>query len=294
MEDLISIVLPVYNGERFLRESIDSVIAQTYKNWELLVVDDCSTDSTADIVQEYVQKDARIQYYKNEKNLRLPRNLNRGFSLAHGNYLTWTSDDNIFWPTALEKMYHALKNDPEAQFAYASCDIIDEDGKVIEYMMLYPGIEKRAVGANPVGACFLYTRQVYDTVGDYDPDALYVEDFDYWQRIFMKFKVVPIYEVLYSYRSQKNALTFTRKPEQYAKTLEKVLLKNRPGFGKIGLESQYYFYSGLYNCRKILDHAHNPYRLKYLIYSGGFFLFVRVPRKLVCLFSCGCKKGTKT
>ena len=101
MNDLISIVLPVYNGERFLRESIDSVLAQTYTNWELLIVDDCSTDNTAAIVHEYVQKDSRVQYYKNEKNLRLPRNLNRGFSLARGDYLTWTSDDNVFWPTAL-------------------------------------------------------------------------------------------------------------------------------------------------------------------------------------------------
>ena len=73
MSDLISIVLPVYNGERFLRASIDSVVAQTYQNWELLVVDDCSTDSTADIVREYVQKDSRIKYFKNEVNLRLPR-----------------------------------------------------------------------------------------------------------------------------------------------------------------------------------------------------------------------------
>ena len=132
MNELISIVLPVYNGERFLRASIDSVIAQTYQNWELLVVDDCSTDSTASIVREYVQLDPRIKYFKNEVNLRLPRNLNRGFSLAQGNYLTWTSDDNVFRPTALEKMYNALKADPEAQFAYASCDITDEEDNQLQ------------------------------------------------------------------------------------------------------------------------------------------------------------------
>ena len=61
MNNLISIVLPVYNGERFLRESIDSVLAQTYTNWELLIVDDCSTDNTAAIVHEYVQKSSRVQ-----------------------------------------------------------------------------------------------------------------------------------------------------------------------------------------------------------------------------------------
>ena len=280
MNDLISIVLPVYNGERFLRASIDSVIAQTYQNWELLVVDDCSTDATAAIVREYVQQDSRIKYFKNEVNLRLPRNLNRGFSLAQGNYLTWTSDDNVFRPTALEKMYNALKTDPEAQFAYASCDITDEEDHVIEYMMLYPGIEKRAVGQNPVGACFLYTRKVYETVGEYDPDALYVEDFDYWQRIFMRFKVVPIYEILYSYRSQKGALTFTRKQETYARTLEKVLLKNRPGFGKLDLEQRFYFYTGLNHARSFLKDEPNPYRVRYTLLKGLYFVCFRVPQKM--------------
>ena len=280
MDELISVILPIYNGERFMRKSIDSVLAQTYQNWELLIVDDCSTDQTAQIAQEYVRKDVRISYYRNEKNLRLPRNLNRGFSLARGEYLTWTSDDNVFWPSALEKMHDALKSDPEAGFAYASCDIIDEEDNVIEYMMLYPGIEKRAVGANPVGACFLYTREVYEIVGDYDPDAVYVEDFDYWQRIFMRFKVVPIYEILYSYRSQKDALTFTRKETEYAKTLERVLLKNRPGFGKLGPIENYYYYAGLYHCRKLLPDEKNPYWIPYLFFSGCFFLFVRVPGKL--------------
>lgn len=109
MEELISIVLPVYNGEKYLRESIDSILAQTYKNWELLIVDDCSTDSSSEIAKEYVSKDRRIYYYHNENNLRLPRNLNKGFSLARGNYLTWTSDDNRFKPTALEKMYFQIK-----------------------------------------------------------------------------------------------------------------------------------------------------------------------------------------
>ena len=79
MEELISIVLPVYNGEKYLRESIDSVLNQTYRNWELIIVDDCSTDSSAKIAKEYTNKDKRIYYYRNENNLRLPRNLNKGF-----------------------------------------------------------------------------------------------------------------------------------------------------------------------------------------------------------------------
>ena len=104
MDDLISIVLPIYNGEKYMKQSIDSVINQTYANWELLIVDDGSTDNTAAIAREYAEKDNRIKYYKNPQNMRLPKTLNRGFSLATGDYLTWTSDDNYYYPTALEIM----------------------------------------------------------------------------------------------------------------------------------------------------------------------------------------------
>lgn len=103
MDDLISIVLPIYNGEKYMKQSIDSVINQTYANWELLIVDDGSTDNTAAIAREYAEKDNRIKYYKNPQNMRLPKTLNRGFSLATGDYLTWTSDDNYYYPISPRK-----------------------------------------------------------------------------------------------------------------------------------------------------------------------------------------------
>ena len=165
MNDLISIVLTVYNGEKYLRESIDSIISQTYENWELLILDDCSTDSSPIIAKEYENNDERIHYYRNEKNLRLPRNLNKGFSLAKGDYLTWTSDDNRYKSTALEKMYNALKTSENAQFVFASCRIIDEEGKEIEYIMVNEESKKRIVGLDSVGACFMYTRKVYEEIG---------------------------------------------------------------------------------------------------------------------------------
>ena len=209
MEDLVSIVLPIYNGEKYMRESIESVIAQTYQNWELLILDDRSTDRTQEIALEYMGKDRRISYYRNEENLRLPGNLNRGFSLAKGAYLTWTSDDNRYKPVAIEKMVQALKGHPGAGFAFASCRIIDGDGKEIEYIMVDDRSIKKMVGTNGVGACFLYTREVYETVGGYDPEYTLVEDFDYWQRIMSRFQSVAIPEILYEYRWHDGALTST-------------------------------------------------------------------------------------
>lgn len=280
MEDLISIVLPVYNGEKYLRESIDSVLAQTYKKWELLIVDDCSTDSSAMIAKEYASMDNRIYYYRNETNLQLPRNLNKGFRLAKGDYFTWTSDDNRYKPMALEKMYYALKNNQNAHFVFASCRVINGEGVEIEYIMVDDKRKKQIVGHNVVGACFMYTRKAYEDIGEYNPEFTLVEDYDYWQRIYTKFNAVVISDILYEYRWHDGALTSTMKKETFNRTLEKMLLKNRPLFGKIDAESKYYFYQGLYNCRKNLDDKKNPYKFKYKWYSMIFLLEHRISRKI--------------
>ncbi len=279
MDDLISIVLPVYNGEKYLRESIDSVIAQTYQTWELLILDDCSTDRSTEIAKEYEARDNRIHYYRNEQNLRLPRNLNKGFSLARGDYLTWTSDDNRYKPQAIEKMHAALVS-ANAQFVFASCRIIDGDGKEVEYIMVNEACKKKIIGMNPVGACFLYTRKAFEAVGEYDPELTLVEDFDYWQRLYTQFGAATLEEILYEYRWHDGALTSTMRQNTFNQTLEKVLLKNRAAFGKIDAEGTYYYYRGLYNCRKKLNDENNPYKKKYRLYSFWYFVRYRVPRKI--------------
>lgn len=284
MNPLVSIVLPVYNGEQYLRESIDSVIAQTYTNWELLILDDSSTDQTASIANEYAQKDPRIHYYKNLQNLRLPKNLNRGFRLSHGQYLTWTSDDNRYKPTAIERMVRALEDHATAQFVFASCHIIDEKGIPFEYITVNQASLKRIVGSDSVGACFLYTREVYETIGDYDPNFKMVEDFDYWQRIFAKFNVTIIEDYLYEYRLHRSSLTGTRDESSFQEILEKMLLKNRPSFGKLTAEEHYYYYQGLHLCRVHRNATENPYKWYYRYYASIYFLCHRVPKKLRRIF----------
>ena len=278
MSKLISIVLPVYNGERYLKESIDSVLSQTYTNWELLILDDCSGDSTPEIARDYEKKDARIRYYRNEVNLQLPGNLNKGFSLAKGDYLTWTSDDNRYRPEALERMASTLDSHPEAGFVFASCRIIDENGSEIEYITVSSDSVKRIVGENTVGACFLYTRQVYEAVGDYDPELKLVEDFDYWQRICARFQAIGIKEILYDYRWHDGALTNTMNKEIFKRNLEKTLLKNLSSFGGLSVHQRYIVLRSLNGCRSTAES--NPYRWKYYGIWLLNFLVYRVPRKV--------------
>lgn len=284
MSELISIVLPVYNGEKYLCESIESVIAQTYKNWELIIVDDCSTDTTMEIAKRYATRDSRIVYYRNEKNLKLPRNLNKGFSLTKGNYLTWTSDDNRFYPTALERMYNVIKNDDTIGLVYASYQIIDEAGKKHEVIRADLKGSKHIVGSNVVGACFMYTRKVYETIGEYDPELFLVEDFDYWQRVFSKFRALPVDEVLYEYRWHSGSLTTTKKQEEFNKALEKMLIKNIVEFGKLDIESRYFYYSCLNRCKKN-QKGKNPYQVKYFWNLICFDLLYVLPHKLKRIFN---------
>src|SRR5437870_4846053 len=98
----VTIVLPVYNGQTYLRQSIESCLKQTHRNFELVVVDDCSTDNSPSIITEYARQDSRIISIRNTTNRRLPGALNVGFAASTGDFLTWTSDDNYYAPTAIE------------------------------------------------------------------------------------------------------------------------------------------------------------------------------------------------
>lgn len=265
MKDLISIVLPVYNGAEFLKDSIDSVISQTHQNWELLILDDCSTDETPNIALEYEAKDQRIHYYRNEKNLKLPGNLNKGFGLAKGEYLTWSSDDNRYRPEALETMLRTLK-DQQVGLVFASYQVIDEHDQEIQVISAANGSGGGILGGNVVGACFLYTREVYETIGDYDTELFLVEDWDYWQRVMAKFPFYAITQVLYDYRWHSASLTSTKNNVRFGEVCEKMLLKNRPSFVHLNLQEKNGYYQALYTARKNRG-IKNPYTLKSRYFS---------------------------
>lgn len=288
--DLISVVLPIYNGEKYMIQSINSIINQTYKNWELIIIDDCSTDRTAIIAKQYASKDSRIKYYKNDKNMKLPKTLNKGFSLAKGDYLTWTSDDNLYISNAFEKMYRKLKDSKDIEFIYSSCEIIDENGNNLDYMYASSQGSKEIIGSNIVGACFMYTRKVYESIGDYDENYILVEDYDYWLRIFSKFNTTYIEDILYKYRWHNGALTSTEKKEKINSVCEKVILKNISSFGKLDWLSKYYLYSGLNHCRQDMLEDKNRYKNKYKFYNFFYLIKYKLPNRLKKYGFIGCIK----
>ena len=206
----VSIVLPTYNGEKFIRESIDSILGQTFTDWELILVDDCSTDGTPDIVNRYAASDSRIRAIHNTENQKLPASLNIGFREAKGEYLTWTSDDNMYLPAALEKMAAYLDAHEDEVMVCAWMDVIYENGDFYCEHLAYS--EEHMFYNDCVGACFMYKRRVLQEIGDYDVSFFLVEDYEYWMRILTHYGHIGwIDEKLYIYRIHDGSLTETRK-----------------------------------------------------------------------------------
>lgn len=218
---LISIILPVYNGENFLAESISSCLNQTYTNIELIIVDDCSTDNSLDIAEHFKRKDSRVKIIKNGLNKKLPSSLNIGHKQASGDFITWTSDDNIFHENALEKMF--LKLDQEkADLVYCDYLILNQESEIIGQSRLKPLEYLLFYGV--IGACFLYRKEVYYKNNGYREDLFLVEDYDFWLRaikhsVFVRIDI-PVY---YYYRYHSNSLTERMKKEPL---LKKMFLEN--------------------------------------------------------------------
>lgn len=207
-EPLVSIVLPTYNGARYIEQSIESCLGQTHKNWELIIVDDASTDSTPDIAAQLARHDERIRHVRHATNQKLPAALNTGFELARGEYLTWTSDDNRYRPNALAEMVSGLDNCTDADLVYADYTVIDASGASLRNIVCPNYTE--LVYRNCVGPCFLYRRHVGQEVGQYSTDLFLAEDYDYWLRVSVQFRMVPLHRDLYLYREHSTSLTAMR------------------------------------------------------------------------------------
>lgn len=223
---LISIVLPVYNGEKYLSQSVKSCLSQTYSNIELIIVDDCSSDKSFDIAQEYAEKDNRVIIIKNSINKKLPQSLNIGHSVAKGDFLTWTSDDNLYLSNAIETMVKEIKR-ANVEFVYSDFYIIDNYGKTLMNRRL-PKPEF-CVWKNVFGASFLYSRKVFFESNGYNNKLFLVEDYDFWLRVTLKFKFRKIDKFLYKYRIHENNLTFeieskTEKYYLWRKNYKKMLI----------------------------------------------------------------------
>jgi len=129
----LSIGMPVYNGEKYLKNAIESILTQTYTDFELIIADNAATDRTQKICLEYAKKDARLHYYHNEKNLGGPKNYNRAFEISSGEYFKWAAYDDVLAPEFLKKCIAVLDNDSSVVGCHCKTGRIDQHGQLMGY-----------------------------------------------------------------------------------------------------------------------------------------------------------------
>ena len=132
-QPLVSVIMPAYNAEKYIAEAIQSVISQTYTNWELFVLDDCSTDSTAEIAESFANADSRIHLIRNPQNIGVARTRNRGFDLANGEWIALLDSDDVWHSDKLEQQL-AIAKETGAEILYSSYALFsDEKSEKLEY-----------------------------------------------------------------------------------------------------------------------------------------------------------------
>ena len=226
---LVSVVLPTYNGSRFLEAAIQSCLGQSYSHFELIVVDDASTDGASEIIARYEALDTRIRSVRHASNLGLPAALNSGFATTRGELLTWTSDDNLYRPNAVSVLVDFMKSNPQVDIVYSGFSFIDDEGRVVGAYSAPPSDELPY--HNSVGACFLYRRRVYEKLGGYDTNAIFVEDYDFWLRAFGSFAFHALPEDLYFYRIHTGSLSH-QAAEGTKLATRRILERNLDGWDK--------------------------------------------------------------
>lgn len=215
-DPLVSIVLPVWNGEKYVAEAIESILNQTCTEYELIIINDCSTDNSLEVIEKYSSKDSRIKIINNQTNKKLPASLNIGFAAAKGKYFTWTSDDNVLSPNFLEEMISQIEL-TLSDFIYANYFLIDESGAMLKEVNV-PHIDQ-IILKNVIGPSFLYKKEVHISNNGYNENYFMFEDYDFWVRTYEKgFKINKLSKCIYQYRTHANSLSATRKfPENFVR-----------------------------------------------------------------------------
>ncbi len=240
---LVSVIMPAYNAEQFVEEAINSVIFQTLTDWELLVIDDCSTDHTRQIVAELAKKDSRIRLLVNEANMRVAKTRNKGLSVCRGEYVALLDSDDCYKPTMLQKMVERAQA-TKADIIYCSYELIDEQGEKVCNDFIVPeqtDFEHSLVRSVISCSSVLMTREL--AKNNQFPTDMYHEDIALWFRLLRDGATAcGVTEVLASYRQRANSKTANkltsavRRWSIYRKCL------NLPVYQCLGYMARYAYY----------------------------------------------------
>lgn len=182
---LVSVLIPVYNVEKYVFEAINSILNQTYKNLEIIIVDDCSSDKTYEIILEMAKKDKRIKIFKNKENKKICYSLNFAFNMSNGYYIARMDGDDISLLDKIEKQVKYLEENKKIDLVGVSTISIDEKGNEIskqKFISKYEKLRKTLEYGPPISHIWLSKRSVYEILKGYR-EIPYVEDYDFLLRM---------------------------------------------------------------------------------------------------------------
>lgn len=227
---MLSVIMPVYNGEQYLKEAIESVLNQTYRDFELIIINDGSTDRSADIIEHYASKDSRIVYV-NQENRGLAKTLNVGLILANGRYIARMDADDICLPNRFEEQIKYLQLHPAVKLLGTAVELIDKDGGKVCVDVPYTGSEFLKSFMFKVGNPFKHptiiacTETVKECGGFNELIGKYFEDYFLWSKIAQKHKVDILPKVLLKYRITPGSIMSSIKSREFSDFMLKIINK---------------------------------------------------------------------
>lgn len=205
--------MPAHNAEKYIRSAIKSILNQTFKKFELIIINDASTDKTLDIIKSFSRKDPRVKLISNDTRLDIASSLNKGISMASSNIIARMDADDISLPQRLELQYKLINSSKNIAVVGANIVLIDEDGNEMATRS-YPTSSRELKGclfkyspfAHPV---VMFRRDVFEEVGQYNPKYSPTEDLDLWFRLGSKYEFGSIPKPLLKYRLYEKSSSHT-------------------------------------------------------------------------------------
>ena len=225
MTPKISVLMSIYNGEKYLRKSIESVLNQTFTEFEFIIVNDGSTDSSPEIIESY--DDERIRLINNKENIGLTKSLNKALKKARGEYIARQDADDISSPSRLALQHEFIEKNHGVALLGTGIYVIDEEGKELEKRIMPPNPKKSLLKGNRlIHGSVMFRKSVIDELGAYNEILKYSQDYELWLRISKKYGVRNLAAPLYKLRLHSGSILSKKVGEQqmYAVLARKIAM----------------------------------------------------------------------
>jgi glycosyltransferase involved in cell wall biosynthesis len=234
MNNKLSIVICSYNRASYIGKAIKSILDQTFSDFEVIIIDDCSKDNTENIVKELIKKDSRIKYYKNEENLGISKSRNRGISLSNGEYIAMLDSDD-YWidNRKIEKQIEILDKNKDMGLIGSNILCINTDGQKLKeskYQTEDKDIRNKILIKNQFAqSSIIFKKELINKIGNYNEELDVCEDYDLWLKIGKISKLANIKDITTAYLIHSGGISKQRKLK-IAKNIYKIINKNKGNY----------------------------------------------------------------